>query len=77
MTDDSNVVTFTGVTKNDFEPDYVLNAAVGRLDQVVIVGRTVDGDEYFASSHADGGIALWHLERARHRLMQIVDAEIG
>lgn len=74
---DENVVMFTGITKNDFDPDFILEAAKGKLEEVVIIGRTADGDEYFASSHADGGITLWHLARAQHRLMNIVDDEIS
>lgn len=76
MASDETVVMFPGITTNDFHADQVLEAALGRLSEVVIVGRDADGAEYFASSHADGGIALWHLERARHKLMQLVDEQI-
>lgn len=67
------VVKFPGITKLDLDPDLVLRDALGKLDQVVIIGFNKDGSEFFASSQADGGEVLWHLERAKHRLMRIVD----
>jgi hypothetical protein len=69
----TNVVDFTGTTTLDLEPDRVLAKAVGELSEVVIVGLDKDGEAFFASSVADGGQALWHLERAKWRLMKMVD----
>lgn len=68
-----NVVLLPVITTLNHDPDFVLRAAVGKLEEVVIVGKTIDGDEFFASSHSDGGIALWHLKRAEHKLMRLVD----
>jgi len=70
----NNVVPFTGVTRLDLPADQVLDRAVGKLKSVVIVGELEDGSEYFASSIADGPDVLWALERAKLRLLQIVDA---
>lgn len=73
MTDDEptndNVVRFTGWTKLDISADAVLTSAVGKLEDVVIIGTTLDGNEYFASSSADSKNLLWHLETAKYMLM--------
>ena len=55
----------------------VIAAAAGAgLTEVVIIGVDADGDEYFASSQSQGPDALWHLERAKWRLMKMAD-EMG
>ncbi len=69
----SNVIEFRGITKLDLDPDRVLSKAIGELEDVVVIGFHKDGSEYFASSKSDGAEVLWHLERAKHRLMQTVD----
>lgn len=71
----SDVVRFTGVTRLDIDPDGVLNAAVGELDGVVVIGYHKDGSEYFASSIADGGTVNWLLDRYKMKLLQVVDDE--
>lgn len=69
-----DVVSFPGITKLDFPPERILNKALEHdLDRVVVIGQTKDGEFYFASSAADGGVVLWDLERARHKLMLVVD----
>lgn len=74
MTDSSNVVKFTGLTRLNLDPGSVLDeAASAGLTQVVILGFDADGGEYIASSIADGGDVLWHLARAQHRLMMATD----
>lgn len=70
MTD--NVVIFPGVTKLRLDPRQVLDRAPP-MEDVVVLGITEEGEFYFASSHPDGGVVLYLMERARHRLMQIVD----
>ena len=65
------VVTFTGITKLDLPPDRILDAAVGELEGVVILGYKKDGSEYFASSYADGGDVLWLLERCKKQLLEV------
>lgn len=70
----SNVVLFPGITKLDLPPGQILaKAAEVEFESVVVLGCTKDGQEYFCSSLADGGNVLWLLERAKHRLMRIVD----
>ena len=46
----SNVIELGGYTKLDIEPDKVLNGALGKLDQVLVLGVAKDGEFYTASS---------------------------
>lgn len=68
-----NVVVANVITNRDLPPDRLLAAAIGRLDRVIIIGYDKDGEEYFASSVADGGDCLWHLERAKLKLLRQAD----
>jgi hypothetical protein len=69
----TNVVRFTGITKLDIPADHVIESALGKLEGVVILGYDKDGQEYFASSYADGGDMLWLLERAKKALLEVAD----
>lgn len=69
------LLQFDGVTRLDINPDNVLTNATGKLKGVVVIGYTHDGGEFFASSYADGGDVLWHLERAKKALLEMVDVE--
>lgn len=66
----SNVVNLGCITRLNLPPDRILDAAKGQLTQVFVIGYTEDGTLYAASSHADGGDALWLLEHAKTRLLQ-------
>ena len=66
-----NVVDFDGITKLDLDPDRVLEGAKGQLEAVIVIGYTSDGEEYFASSKADGGTTLWLLERCKKQLLEM------
>jgi len=74
----ADVVELGVKTRLDIPPERVLTKAleVG-MTEVVICGFDADGNEYFASSQADGGDVLWHMERAKWRLMQVTDDEQG
>lgn len=71
----TNVLKFTGITFLDLPPDVILEGSVGKLESVIVLGYTNDGEEYFASSMADGADALWHLQRAAHKLICMSDEE--
>lgn len=72
----TNVVTLPVVTTLPLNPERVLSAAIGaELTEVVVIGYTKDGTEYFASSVADGGSVLWHLERAKLKLLTLHESE--
>lgn len=69
-----NVVQFNGITKLDLPAERIIAAAANAgLTDVVIIGYTESGDEYFAGSVADGGAVLWMLERAKMALLRIPD----
>lgn len=68
------IVNWSGITRLDMPPDRILEAAKDKLEGVVILGFTKDGDEYFASSYADGGEMLWLLERAKKALLSMPEA---
>jgi predicted secreted protein len=72
----SNVVTLPVITRLDTDPSQIVEkAAAAELTEVVIIGYSKDGSEYFASSIADGGSVLWHLERAKMKLLRIHEDE--
>ena len=69
-----NVVAFNGITSLNLNPDRVLQGALeAGLTEVVIIGFDADGEEYFATSLADGGDLLWHLERTKLKLLRTAD----
>jgi hypothetical protein len=67
----SNVIPFNGITKLDLNPDIVLENTKGKLEGFFICGHDKDGQEYFASTYADGGDVLWLLERMKLRLLTV------
>ena len=73
MTKD-NIVVLPVVTRLDVPAERILRAAIGKdLESVVIAGYTADGEEYFASSIADGGTTLWLVERFKQALLKTAD----
>jgi hypothetical protein len=67
----SNVILFNGITKLDLDPDMVLENSKGKLEGVILLGYDKDGEEYFASTYADGGEVLWLIERMKLRLLNV------
>lgn len=71
-----DVVNLPCITRLDIPSERVIEALdETEFESVVIVGHTKDGDEYFASSLADGGDTLWLLERAKLKLLRMADEE--
>lgn len=65
-----NVINLNVVTKLDLPPERILNAALeADLSEVVIIGRDQDGNEYFASSIADGADVVWLAQRMTLKLV--------
>jgi hypothetical protein len=67
----AEILKFTGITFLDMPTDVILQSAIGKLESVIVLGYTNDGEEYFASSMANGADALWHLQRAAHKLLSM------
>ena len=63
------VVTLNVTTRLNIPADRVLQAALGELEDVVLLGKKPDGVYYFASSVADGGTVLWMWEKLKAQLM--------
>lgn len=74
MSDDNdNVIVLPVVTKLDIPADRILDGALeDKLDKVVVLGYDMEGEEYFASSIADGGEVIWLIERAKLKLLNTV-----
>jgi len=67
-----NVTILPMVTSLSLPVERVLNAALeSKIKSVWIIGEDADGQLYFASSEADGGAALWWMEKAKKALMEI------
>lgn len=71
----SNVKFFTGVTPKDFEPDIMLQGAMGECSWVVIIGEDKNGNEFFSASKSSGPEILWAIERAKMKLLSIDDED--
>ena len=68
------VVNLEVVTTLDLPAEKVLVAAIAHdLKEAVVIGTREDGSLYFAGTSSDGPQVLWLLERARRKLMDIVD----
>lgn len=66
-----DVVILGGATRLDIPPERVLSGALGAgMSKVVVVGYDKDGNEYLASSVADGAEIVWLLERAKYKLIK-------
>ena len=69
----NNVVKLETTFYGEMDPDDVLQAAIGKLERVAIVGRTKDGEEYLAFSDPESGVIVWDLERAKHAILTAPD----
>jgi hypothetical protein len=69
------VIPLGCVTRLDLPPNRILDAARDELESVVLLGYSATGEEYFATSLADGGGVLWLLERCKAALLAMPDTE--
>lgn len=65
----SNVITFSGKTVLDQDPDRVLEHLKGQLKGFALVGYTTDGEEFFSSTYGDSANTLWLIERMKLKLL--------
>lgn len=69
-----NVVELKTITKLDLPPERILDRARDAGMQIaIVIGLDSDGEFYFASSAADGGTALWWIEKAKKKLLEYGD----
>jgi len=66
------LISLNAITTMDLSPEQVLESARGKLEGVVLIGFDKEGEEYFASSYADGGMVLWLLEKCKKKLLEVV-----
>lgn len=72
--DHPNVEPLDNITRLNLNPMRILAQAHGAgLKNVVVVGELENGDEYFASSVADGALSMYLLQRGIHKLHEIID----
>lgn len=64
-----------GTSSKDSDPNRILAAAYGNLDEVVIAGTDREGNFWFSSSVADGGNILWLIEHLKMQLMGITTSK--
>jgi hypothetical protein len=68
----ATVIPIGCVTRLDLSVEQVLEAAKGKeLAGVVILGYREDGEQYFASTYADGGTVMWLLEMCKKQLLEV------
>jgi hypothetical protein len=68
----ADVVILPVITTLDVPAERVLEQAAQKgLAHVVVLGYDNDGEEFFASSYADGSDVLWLLERLKAQLLAI------
>ena len=61
------VLAFPGINLSD--PDAILDAAKGKLSEVVVIGLHHDGTPWSSGSTAYMPDIVWMIERARHDLL--------
>lgn len=65
----SNIIPLHCLTTQHIPPDKVLQEAVGKLDDVLVVGRDKDGELYIAASFNEPGSVLLYMELAKTELL--------
>lgn len=68
----AEVILLPCTTRLNLPPDRVLGAAMeADLSGVLVLGFDKDGDIYMATTYADGGTAIWLMEKCKKRLLEI------
>lgn len=67
-----NVEMMPVITRHKFDAARTLrHAHEAGLEEIIILGYTKDGSEFFSSNMPDGAESVWHLERAKLKLLQM------
>ena len=72
--DMGTITTLPVITRLNLDADRTLENLDGKLEGFVLAGYDKDGNEFFSSTYADGGDALWLLERCKMALLSQGDA---
>lgn len=65
----AEILNFTGSTRLDIDPNDVLEAAQGKLSEVIIIGVDHDDHLYFASHTSSGPRINWLIDRVKAKLV--------
>jgi len=66
----ADIITLRCVTTLDLPTERILtNALDADLERCFVVGRTKEGEFYFASTFSDGGTVIWDMEIAKRLLI--------
>lgn len=66
------VTVLETVTTHSLPIERVLNGALdAKLTSVIVIGWGGDGEFYFASSEASGASAMWDMEVAKKKLLEV------
>lgn len=71
----AHIISFTGDTRLDIDPDRILQELHGQLDAFVLGGITKDGDDIFVVTFASLPEAFWMVEKLRDDIKQRGDPE--
>jgi hypothetical protein len=70
----AEIIELNVVTKIDLPAERVLRKAIDAgVQSCIVVGYDANGEEYFCSSIADGGTAVWLMERCKLKLLRMAD----
>lgn len=70
----SKIVVFPGPTRLDIPADLTLNDALEcELDKCIVLAYDKSGEEYIFNGIADAAETLWLLERAKKKLLEVVE----
>ena len=67
-----NVASFGGPTRLKTPPERIIREALEReFADIMMIGWTKDNRFFFSSSDPDGGNALWNMEVAKKKLLEV------
>jgi len=67
-----NVASFGGPTRLKTPPERIIREASEReFEDILMIGWTKDNGFFFSSSDPDGGNALWNMEVAKKKLLEV------
>ena len=69
----SNIVDFAGFTKNDIEPNKVLDGAPRTLETVMVAGWDENGELYVASNTSNCPELLWLMRVCEKHLVDVAE----
>ena len=67
----SNIIELSQITTADLHPDRVLHSAMGKMNNVMVIGEDTDGEFYLAANKSDLSLAIYYLEVAKKKLLEM------